>query len=67
MVFDQKKQILFYQNLIENCRFFHDANLTNANLTGANFHMADLTGANLEGVIINETNLSCIGHDICTS
>ena len=44
-----------------------DANLTNANLTGANFHMADLTGANLEGVIINETNLSCIGHDICTS
>nr|AIF21268.1 putative pentapeptide repeat-containing protein [uncultured marine thaumarchaeote KM3_99_A02] len=44
-----------------------DADLTNANLTGANFHMADLTGANLEGVIINETNLSCIGHDICTS
>ena len=44
-----------------------DADLTNANLTGANFHMADLTGANLEGVIINETNLSCIGHEICTS
>ena len=43
------------------------ADLRNANLTGANFHMADLTGANLEGVIINETNLSCIGHDICTS
>jgi len=44
-----------------------DANLTNANLTGANFHMADLTGANLEGVIISKTNLSCIGHEICTS
>ena len=44
-----------------------DANLTNANLTGANFHMADLTGAHLEGVIINKTNLSCIGHEICTS
>ena len=42
------------------------ANLTNANLSGANFHMADLTGANLEGVIINETNLNCIGHKICT-
>ena len=42
------------------------ANLTNANLSGATFHMADLTGANLEGVIINETNLNCIGHKICT-
>ena len=48
-----------------------DANLTyadlaNANLTGAIFHMANLTGANLEGVIISETNLNCIGHEICT-
>ena len=46
---------------------FHMADLTGANLTGANFHMADLTGANLEGVIISKTNLSCIGHEICTS
>ena len=44
-----------------------DANLAGATLTGANFHMADLTGANLEGAIISETNLSCIGHEICAS
>ena len=43
------------------------AYLVNANLSGANLHMANLTGANLGGVIINETNLSCIGHEICTS
>jgi len=42
-----------------------DANLANANLTGANFHMADLTGANLEGVTISETNLNCVGNEIC--
>ena len=43
------------------------ANLYHANLSEANLKYADLTGANLEGVTISETNLSCIGHEICTS
>ena len=49
---------------------FNNANLTGAdftraNLTGANLTGANLTGANLTDIILKNTILSCINHEIC--
>ena len=42
-----------------------NADLSGSNLSYAGFQNANLEGANLEDVIIENTGLKCINHEIC--